>query len=46
MVPVAVGNAACLETDQVARAMARAWSKGSAKAIALEVDALLATSSP
>jgi hypothetical protein len=39
-------RAACLETDQVARAMARAWSKGSAKAIALEVDALLATSSP
>jgi hypothetical protein len=31
----------CLETDQVARALASAWSKGSTKVIALEVDKLL-----
>ncbi len=33
-------RSACLETDQVARALARAWSKGSAKVISPEADEL------
>jgi len=33
---------ACLETDQVARATAQAWSKGSTKVVAPELEELLA----
>ena len=34
-------NSACLETDQVARAIARSWSKGSAKVMVPELEGLL-----
>jgi hypothetical protein len=34
-------RSACLETDQVARALARAWPKGSAKVVSPDVDVLL-----
>ena len=36
-------RAACLETDQVLRALAQAWPKGSAKVVAPEVNALVAS---
>jgi hypothetical protein len=36
-------RSACLETDQVLRALARAWPKGSAKVVAPEVDGLVAS---
>jgi hypothetical protein len=38
-------SSACLETDQVLRALARAWPKGSAKVVASEVDGLVASAS-
>jgi hypothetical protein len=36
---------ACLETDQVARALASAWSKGSTKVVSPEIDELLTSAS-
>jgi len=38
-------HSACLETDQVLRALASTWSKGSAKVVAPEVDGLVASAS-
>jgi hypothetical protein len=38
-------RSACLETDPVARALASAWSKGSTKVVAPEVDELLTSAS-
>jgi hypothetical protein len=35
-------RSACLETDQVLRALTRAWPKGSAKVVAPEIDGLVA----
>jgi hypothetical protein len=36
-------HASCLETDQVARALALAWSKGSGKVVSPELDGLFAS---